>query len=72
MIRSAAFNRATAYAGILASALDLAYCVAFAFVPTLDSEMLAISFIPAAGLFWMIWHVLIGWRLYKMGKAGAD
>jgi hypothetical protein len=69
MIRSTTFNRATAYVGILASALDLVYCVAFAFVPTLDSEMLAISLIPAAGLFLMIWHVLIGWRLYKLGKA---
>ena len=69
MIRSTAFNRATAYVGILASALDLAYCIAFAFVPALDSETLAISFIPAAGLFLMVWHVLIGWRLYKLGKA---
>lgn len=69
MIRSAVFNRATAYAGILASALDLVYCVVFAFVPMIDSETLAISFIPAAGLFLMIWHVLIGWKLFQLGKA---
>ncbi|MBN1978158.1 MAG: DUF4386 family protein [Anaerolineae bacterium] len=69
MIRSAAFNRATAYVGILASALDLAYCVAFACMPALDSEMLAIAFIPAAGLFLMVWHILVGWRLFHLGKA---
>jgi hypothetical protein len=71
MIRSTVFNRATAYAGILASVLDMAYCVAFAFVPIVDSETLAISFIPAAGLFLMIWHIMVGWKLYKLGKPGA-
>ena len=68
MIRSAVFNRATAYVGILASAFDLAYCIAFAFVPTVDSELLAVCFIPAAGLLLMIWHIMVGWRLYQLGK----
>ena len=71
MIRSAVFNRATAYVGILAGALDLAYCVAFAFVPMADSETLAIGFIPAAGLFLMIWHIMVGWKLYRLGKASG-
>jgi hypothetical protein len=66
MLRSDLFNRATAYVGILASALDLAYCLAYAFVPTVDSELLAIFFIPAAGLLLMIWHILVGWRLYRL------
>ena len=68
MIRSKVFNRATAYVGILASAFDLAYCIAFAFVPTVDSELLAVIFIPAAGLFLMIWHIMVGRRLYQLGK----
>lgn len=67
MLRSAVFNRVTAYVGIVASALDLAYCIVYAFVPTVDSELLAVCFIPAAGLFLMIWHVLVGWRLYQLG-----
>ncbi len=68
MLRSDLFNRATTYVGILASAFDLAYCIAFIFLPTVDSELLAIIFIPAAGLFLMIWHIMVGWRLYQLGK----
>ena len=68
MLRSKVFNRATAYVGILASVFDLAYCLAFAFVPAVDGELLAICFIPAAGLCLMIWHILIGRRLYRQGR----
>jgi hypothetical protein len=68
MLRSAVFNRVTAYVGILASAFDLAYCLAYAFVPAADSDLLAICFIPAAGLFLMIWHIMVGWRLYQLGR----
>jgi hypothetical protein len=68
MLRSHVFNRATAYAGILTSAFDLAYCLAFACVPAVDGELLAVCFIPAAGLFLMIWHILIGQRLYRYGR----
>ena len=67
MLRSDVFSRSTAYVGILASAFDLAYCLAFACVPAVDGERLAICFIPAAGLFLMIWHILIGRRLYQLG-----
>jgi hypothetical protein len=68
MLRSDMFNRATAYVGILASAFDLAYCIAFVFVSTVDSEVLAIYFVPAAGFFLMIWHIMVGLRLYQLGK----
>ncbi len=68
MLRSAIFNRATAYMGILASALDLAYCIAYVFVPTTNSGRLAIYFIPAAGLFLMLWHILVGWRLCQLSR----
>jgi hypothetical protein len=68
MLRSDVFNRATAYVGILASAFDLAYCLAYVFVATLDSERLAVLFIPAAGLLFMLWHVMVGWRLYQLGR----
>ncbi|MCP4600143.1 MAG: DUF4386 family protein [Proteobacteria bacterium] len=68
MLRSDVFNRATAYVGMLASAFDLAYCVAFVFVTTIDIELLSVCFIPAAGLLLMIWHIMIGWRLYRLGK----
>jgi len=68
MLRSHVFNRATAYVGILASAFDLAYCLAFACVPAVNGELLAVCFIPAAGLLLMIWHILIGQRLYRQGR----
>ena len=68
MLRSDVFNRANAYVGILASAFDLAYCFAFAFMPRIDSELLVVIFIPAAGLFLMIWHIMVGWRLYQLGR----
>lgn len=72
MIRSERFNRVTAYVGILAGTLDLAYCVAFAFVPAIDRETLALLFIPAAGLLWVIWHILVGWRLCQLGRLAGE
>ena len=68
MLRSKVFNRTTAFVGILASAFDLAYCLAVVCVPAVDGELLAVCFIPAAGLFLMIWHILIGRRLYQLGR----
>ncbi len=70
MLRSNLFSRVTAYVGILASVLDLAYCIAYVFVPVSNNGMLALYFIPAAGFFLMIWHILVGWRLYQLGKEG--
>ena len=71
MMRGNVFNRATAYVGILASAFDLAYCITYAFVPSVDGELLSIIFIPAAGLLLMIWHIMVGWRLYQLGRNAA-
>jgi hypothetical protein len=71
MLRSDLFNRAIAYVGILAGALDLAYCLAYAFLPMVDSAMLALLFIPAAGLLLMIWQIMVGWRLYRLGRLEA-
>ena len=68
MLRSDIFSRVTAYVGILASAFDLAYCIAFAFLPAVDIELVAVCTIPAAGLLLMIWHILVGRRLYQLGR----
>ena len=68
MLRSDVFNRATAYMGILANGFDLAYCMAFITLPMVDSELLALIFLPAAGLLLMIWHIMVGWRLYQLWK----
>jgi hypothetical protein len=67
MFRSGAFKRTTAIVGMLANGLDLAYCVSFVFLPMVETGILAVIFIPAAGLLFMIWHIMVGWRLYKLG-----
>jgi hypothetical protein len=53
-------HRATGIVGIIASACDLTYCLTFAFLPTLHVVLIA-----AAGLFWMIWHLLIARFLFR-------
>ena len=71
MLRSGLFHRVTAYVGIAAAALDLAYCLVYAFVPAVDSEILAVALIPAAGLLLMVWHILLGQRLVRLGRAAV-
>lgn len=68
MLRSRVFNRATALVGVAANTLDLAYCAGFLFAPSLG-ETLAVLFIPAAGLLLMVWHILVGWRLVRIGRS---
>lgn len=71
MLRSNVFNRSAASVGILASAFDLAYCISYVFVPAVDSELLSIIFMPVAGLLLMVWHSMVGWRLYQLSKNTA-
>jgi hypothetical protein len=68
MLRSKVFNRATAYVGMLAAGLDLAYCLAIVALPAVDGELIGVCFIPAAGLCLMMWHILIGQRLYRQRR----
>jgi hypothetical protein len=72
MRRSAVFNRATAWVGTLAGGLDLIYCSAYVFVPMGGGKVLALGLVPAAGLLWMIWHISVGWRLYRLGRLEAE
>ena len=68
MFHSGIFNRATIYIGILASAFDLVYCFTIAFVPSIGNDLIAVCTLPIAGLLLMIWHILIGLRLLKIGR----
>lgn len=63
MLRSLFFNKATAYAGILANGIGLGYFVALIFVPE-------ILWLPPSlsALFRMAWYVLIAIQLLKLGK----
>lgn len=68
MLKGKVFGKATAYIGVLASALDLTYCITtFAFVPELDAFLLA-----SAGLCLMIWHILAGRKLYQLGQINQN
>lgn len=69
MRRSGAFGRGVAWVGILAGSLDLAYCLVHALFPAVDNALLAVLLIPAAGLLLMVWHLLVGWRLLRLGRA---
>ena len=68
MMRSNVFTRLTAYVGIVAGALDLAYCFAYVFFPKADGHILALLFIPAAGLLLMVWHTMVGWKLCQLAR----
>ncbi len=69
MLRSRVFGKIAAYTGIMASLLDLVYIVGLVFVPETDVALLGIICIATAGLLLMIWHLLIGLRLYRLSQA---
>ncbi len=68
MRRSRIFGRATVYVGIVACTLDLVYLAGLAFVPAAYINLLAASCIATAGFLLMIWHLLIGLKLYKLSN----
>lgn len=68
MWRSRLFGRITPIVGLLAGALDLTYCLIYVTVSSIDTALLALTFIPAAGLLIMLWHVMVGWRLLRMAS----
>jgi len=57
-------SRVTAIVGLVASACDLAYCLTFALMPLLPVYL----FLAVAGLFWMIWHLLVARLLLGLSK----
>jgi hypothetical protein len=63
MLHSPFFNKATAYAGILANGIGLGYFLALIFAPE-------ILWLPPSlsALFRMAWYVLIAIQLLKLGK----
>lgn len=67
MLQSGVFGRATAYTGILAGAFDLAFCILVAFAP-----WTGLILVPAAGLLLMIWHILTGLKLIRLGRGIAE
>ncbi len=68
MLRSGLFSKLAAWVGIAAAGLDLAYCLAFLLVPASAGEHLPVLFLPLAGLLYMVWHIMVGWRLVRLGR----
>ena len=57
-------HRGTAILGLLAGDCDLAYGLVFPLTPMAPVYLL----LAAAGLFWMLWHVLAARVLFKYAK----
>ncbi|MFO7584234.1 MAG: hypothetical protein R6W69_05850 [Anaerolineales bacterium] len=57
-------HRETATLGLLASGCDLAYCLVFPLTPIAPVYLL----LAAAGLFWMLWHLLVARVLWKFTR----
>ena len=72
MLKSPIFNRATAYTGILAGVLDLFYCISIIFLSATQIDLIAKITQPAAGLLLMIWHILIGVRLWRLASDASQ
>jgi hypothetical protein len=65
MLQSNSFSRLTAYVGILANALSLADYLRQALTP---SPTIALLVILPNALFVVIWYVLVGRRLFQLGR----
>ncbi len=74
MLRSQAFSKTTAWAGLLGLGLLLASVpfsgyTATGPTTTVVSAIVAVSFI-GGGLLSLAWYILVGWRLLKLGRLG--
>ena len=72
MLKSHIFGRAAAYTGILAGALDLVYCIGIIFLPLTKIDLIAKITQPAAGLLLMVWHFLIGLKLWRLAPGASQ
>jgi len=68
MLRTSVFGKATTYVGIVACVLDLVYLVGLVFVPQTWVYVLSVACIATAGLFLMVWHLMIGVKLFRLGS----
>ena len=62
MLQSRVFGKVAAWSGILANVLELGYYVTLIFAPSLSAIPLS-----AAALFLLVWYILIGIKLLRLG-----
>jgi hypothetical protein len=70
MLRSTNFSKSTAYIGILAFTISLADYFRIVFIPSALLLLLIIAIV--SGLLLIIWFILVGRRLLKLGKEISD
>jgi hypothetical protein len=63
MLRSKAFSKGTAYAGLLGNGFDLAQHILHPFAPSLSATLLMI-----AGPFYLVWFPMLGRDFFKLGR----
>jgi hypothetical protein len=63
MLRTRAFGRVTAYAGILANGLDWLHVIVGPFLPAVAIAVLAVG-----GLFYLAWFPMLGRDLIRLGR----
>ncbi|MGD6852376.1 MAG: DUF4386 family protein [Candidatus Bathyarchaeia archaeon] len=68
MWQSKKFGKVTAAIGAIACLLDLTYCAGLFLIPTAGVYVLSVACLASAGFFLMLWHLLIGFKLYKLSK----
>jgi hypothetical protein len=66
MLQSGVFSKATAYVGMLGFGLLLIFEICSSFVPALFD--LAMIFAMGGGLLEMVWYILVGRRLFQLGR----
>ena len=64
MLRSQAFNKATAYTGMLASILTLIDHICLLAAPAVSAILM-----PIGALVWLVWWVMVSVGLFKLAKA---
>lgn len=63
MLKSKVFSRITAYTGIFIFGLDLVHILIVFFLPLLSNILMII-----AGTFYILWFLLVGFRLFKFSR----
>jgi hypothetical protein len=72
MLKSKIFHKAIGYIGIVASVFDFAFLIGLLFVPQGEVYLLGSICLASAGLLLMVWHLLVGLKLYKLSRTSKE
>lgn len=69
---SKSFGKLVAAVGVTASLLDLAYCAAVFAVPVESVVLLTTTCMASGGFFVCVWHLLVGYKLFKLTRKPVE